>query len=95
MLAADGDEPGSVAVLLGNGDGTFQAPITYSTSVYPGWTAVGDFNGDGHPDLAVTQVLDGHSVKVMLNAPTSNNQPPTFAQSPSASPTVVTNNTTP
>jgi hypothetical protein len=92
LLSTDGEEPGSVAVLLGNGDGTFQAPVTYSTSVYPGWTAVGDFNGDGHPDLAVTQVLDGYSVKVMLNAPTSNNQPPTFAQSPSASPTVVTNN---
>ena len=74
LLAADGDEPGSVAVLLGNGDGTFGAPITYSPSVYPGWTAVGDFNGDGYPDLAVTQVLDGHSVKVMLNEPTSTNQ---------------------
>lgn len=92
LLAANGAEPGSLAILLGNGDGTFQAPVTYSTSVYPGWTAVGDFNGDGHPDLAVTQVLDGHSVKVMLNAPTSNNLPPTFAQSPSASPAVVTNN---
>ena len=94
LLAADGDEPGSVAVLLGNGDGTFGAPITYSPSVYPSWTAVGDFNGDGYPDLAVTQVLDGHSVKVMLNEPTSTNQPPVYTQPPSAQPTVVSNGTT-
>jgi len=94
LQSTDGDEPGSVAVLLGNGDGTFQAPITYSPSVYPGWTAVGDFNGDGYPDLATSQVLNGHAVNVMLDQPTSTNLPPVYVDPPSASPLTVTNNTT-
>lgn len=71
----NGPEPGSVAVLLGNGDGTFQTPVQYTPFDYPGWTAVGDFNGDGWIDLAVTRVLDGHSVNVMLNQPPANNPP--------------------
>ena len=45
---------GSVAVLLGNGDGSFQAPIAYSSG---GWNAtsvtVADVNRDGKPDLVV------------------------------------------
>jgi hypothetical protein len=50
---------GSVAVLLGNGDGTFQAAVSYSSGgdnangVVVGHVAVGDVNGDGKPDLIV------------------------------------------
>jgi hypothetical protein len=60
-------EAGSVAVLLGNGDGTFQAPVPYTPFPYPNILALGYFTGDGLPDLAVTRVHDGHSVGVMLN----------------------------
>jgi hypothetical protein len=38
---------------LGNGDGTFQAAQTYAVGYYLSSLAVGDFNGDGHLDLAV------------------------------------------
>jgi hypothetical protein len=44
----------SVAVLLGNGDGTFQSPIVYSGIFQPIGVTTGDFNNDGKLDLAVT-----------------------------------------
>jgi hypothetical protein len=92
-FAQEGYKPGSVAVLMGNGDGTFQAPISYSPFDYPGWTAVGDFNGDGAPDLATSQVFDGHSLAVMLNDPSSANLPPALTGDPTASSGVVTGTT--
>jgi hypothetical protein len=88
-FAAEGYQPGSVAVMLGNGDGTFQNPITYNPFDFPGWTAIGDFNGDGSPDLATTQVYDGHTVAVMINSPTSTNLPPTISSGPTATPSTV------
>jgi len=51
-----GSMPGSVSnvsVLLGNGDGTFQAAINYTAGTNPQSVAVADFNGDGKPDLVV------------------------------------------
>jgi hypothetical protein len=45
---------GSVSVLLGNGDGTFQAPVTFATTAPDARVLVAaDFNGDGNLDLAV------------------------------------------
>ena len=42
-----------ISVLLGNGDGTFRAPVYYSGGVNPGSLAAADFRGDGLLDLAV------------------------------------------
>jgi hypothetical protein len=50
---------GLVAVLLGNGDGTFQAPQNYSSGGdAPLDVVLGDFNLDGRLDLAVVNSQD-------------------------------------
>jgi hypothetical protein len=45
--------PGSMGVLLGKGDGTFQPVVDYPVASNPDSVAVGDFNGDRKLDLAV------------------------------------------
>ena len=52
---------------LGNGDGTFQTPVTFAPDLY-GLTniAAGDLNGDGWTDLVVTQDTDSF-IYVLLN----------------------------
>lgn len=49
---------GGFSILLGNGDGTFQAPISYQTGDFPASVLVADFNGDGKPDLLVNEGYD-------------------------------------
>ncbi len=48
----------SVQILLGNGDGTFQAPTGYPVGNLPSGLVLGDFNSDGHTDIAVTNTGD-------------------------------------
>src|SRR5437773_56995 len=43
----------TVSVLLGNGDGTFQAPAFFAVGGGAASVVVDDFNGDGVPDLAL------------------------------------------
>jgi hypothetical protein len=45
---------GSVGVLFGNGDGTFQPAKTYDTKYDVDWVSVADVNRDGKLDLLVT-----------------------------------------
>jgi archaellum component FlaF (FlaF/FlaG flagellin family) len=52
------------SLALGNGDGTFQAPVTYATQLAYS-LAVADFNGDGNLDLVVAN-LDPSTVSVYL-----------------------------
>jgi hypothetical protein len=46
---------GQLQVLLGNGDGTFAAPASYSLPTSVGQLVAGDFNGDGFVDVAVSR----------------------------------------
>ena len=55
----------SVSILLGNGDGTFQASQSYTVGSYPYSIAVADFNGDGKPDLAVSDFYSS-TVSILL-----------------------------
>jgi Bacterial Ig-like domain (group 3)/FG-GAP-like repeat len=61
---------GSVAVLLGNGDGTFKPAQTFTIGAQsPGFLAVGDFNGDGKIDVATVNLCNfctGDQVSVLL-----------------------------
>jgi len=53
---------GSVSVLLGNGDGTFQPAVSYSSGGERAESiAVGDVNGDGKPDLLVLNLCSAAS----------------------------------
>lgn len=55
----------TVSILLGNGDGTFQTHVDYPTGTSPTSVVVGDFNGDGIVDLAVTN-QDDNTVSILL-----------------------------
>ena len=53
-------------ILLGNGDGTFQAPIgSYPIGNNQEGVVVGDFNGDGNADLAIS-ISDSSNVAIVL-----------------------------
>lgn len=56
---------GTAGVLLGNGDGTFQAPIYSTVGLGPDGLAVGNFNGDKYPDLVVANLI-GNNMSVLL-----------------------------
>jgi tetratricopeptide (TPR) repeat protein/ankyrin repeat protein len=56
---------GTVSILLGNGDGTFQPRVDFATGAQPAAIAVGDFNGDGKLDLAVANQGD-NTVSILL-----------------------------
>jgi VCBS repeat-containing protein len=56
----------SLSLLLGNGDGTFQAQTNYPTGTASNHVAVADLNGDSRPD-ALTSNQGSDNVSVLLN----------------------------
>jgi hypothetical protein len=71
VAAVEGGTNG-VGVLLGNGNGSFQDPVIYpaspGTDSLPIHVALGDFNGDSKPDIAVQSFLgSGPGLDVLVN----------------------------
>ena len=65
-LAVGIQSPAGVSILLGNGDGTFQATVnSYSTGGTPASVVALDFNADGNLDLAVANNV---GVRLMTGA---------------------------
>jgi hypothetical protein len=63
-LATANNDTFNTSVLIGSGDGSFTAPVTYVVSSTPRGIATGDFNADGILDLAVASA--GGSADVLL-----------------------------
>ncbi len=67
----------STLVLLGNGDGTFQAPKTVGPGGF--FLVTGDFNGDGKPDIAAAPTIsEGSSFFHLLLGKGDGTFPSTF-----------------
>jgi hypothetical protein len=64
-----GDRSEGMAVLLGNGDGTFQPEIIFRAANFQGSVAVADLNGGGAPDVALA--TGGTTVDIFLNTSTT------------------------
>jgi hypothetical protein len=58
---------GTVTVMLGNGDGSFKAGVSYTTGTKSTWVAIGDLNGDLRPDLAVADYGTGNIAVLLGN----------------------------
>ena len=73
LVIVDVSSGGVASLFLGNGDGTFQSPLSFPVgdagppSFVPPWAAVAaDFNQDNAPDLVVTN-SPGNNISVLLN----------------------------
>jgi len=65
VVGGDWAEPNTVSVLLGDGTGGFHPISAFSTGNGYASAALGDFDGDGKLDLAVTNYNDG-TVSILL-----------------------------
>jgi hypothetical protein len=78
-LANSFSGPGNVTVFYGKGDGTFSnstAPLVLAAGYRPWWLSVGDFDGNGVPDLVAANQGDSatastNTLSVLLASATS------------------------
>ena len=64
-LAAAAAGSNQIAIMLGNGDGTFQTAVTYAAGTNPSAIATADLNQDGFLDL-VTADAGSNTVSILL-----------------------------
>jgi hypothetical protein len=77
-ITTSGAQGGSaVAILLGNGDGTFMTATIYSVGYQPGLLVAGDFNNDGNLDLAIADATE-NDVAILLGNGDGSFQDPLF-----------------
>ena len=82
-LAGNGFEPGHLGVMLGHGDGTFDAqPTEFECGSQPVALATGDVDGDGWPDVVVG--TQAGFINVFLNR-----RDDTFSRADYATPSAV------
>ena len=90
-LIAPDPSNSAVAVLYGNGDGTFQNAVDFPAAVAgvtaPTGVAVGDFNKDTKPDIVVASSTGccplGGGISVLLNSGAGSFLPPVLYSNPS------------
>lgn len=85
LVVTDQTPNNRVFVLLNNGDGTFGAPVAYSTGVFPAVSqsfsiAIGDFDGVNGSDLAIANI--GHITGTSFITVLLNNGSGTFVMAP-------------
>ncbi len=80
-LGSGDDNDRNVAILLGNGDGTFGVPVYYVAGVQVNSLAVADFDGDHNPDLVVVTIAYTPHVSVLLGNINGTFQTPVYYSS--------------
>jgi hypothetical protein len=68
-------------IFAGNGDGTFQNPVSYTWGQLPADGAIADLNGDGNPDILILSSANGNeqnTVAVFLGNSDGTFQPPAY-----------------
>ena len=98
LSLANGTE-GLFEILLGNGDGTFRAPVLYAappplSSVGGGTIVTGDFNRDGRPDIALPITGANPGLAGLVNSTGSVSVGPAYGSVTATPSTVVGGNST-
>lgn len=66
LVTSNSSNLNTISVFFGNGDGTFDADVQYTTALGPDSVCAADFDGDGDTDLAASNT-NAKSVSVFLN----------------------------